>query len=67
MTQAHLHFGQTAVNGGIVVFICTNVGSGPVGTPECPLGRATLTGNATSEDVIGGAAAQGIAAGELTR
>ena len=65
MTQAHLHFGQTAVNGGIVVFICTNVG-GPVGTPECPEGRATLTGTATSEDVIGGAAAQGIAAGELT-
>ena len=66
VTQAHLHFGQTAVNGGIVVFICTNVGGGPVGTPECPLGSATLTGTATSEDVIGGAAAQGIAAGELT-
>jgi hypothetical protein len=64
VTQAHLHFGQTAVNGGIVVFICTNVG-GPPGTPECPPGRATVTGTATSEDVIGGAAAQGIAAGEL--
>jgi CHRD domain len=65
VNQAHLHFGQTAVNGGIFLFICTNLGNGPVGTPECPPGSATLTGTATSDDVVGGAAGQGIAAGEL--
>lgn len=64
VTQAHLHFGQKGVNGAIVVFICTDLGNGPVGTPDCPEGSATLTGNITSDDVID-AAAQGIAAGEL--
>ena len=64
VTQAHLHFGQTGVNGGIVVFICSNLGNGPEGTPACPAGSATLTGTATSEDVLA-AADQGIAAGEL--
>jgi CHRD domain len=65
VTQAHLHFAQTGVNGGIVVFICTNLGNGPEGTPECPEGRATLTGVARADDVVGGAEVQGIAAGEL--
>jgi CHRD domain len=65
VTQAHLHFAQTAVDGGIVVFICSNLDNGPKGTPECPEGRATLTGVARADDVIDGAVDQGIAAGEL--
>jgi CHRD domain len=65
VTQAHLHFAQEAVNGGIVVFICTNLGNGPVGTPACPDGRATLSGKVNASDVVGTASAQGIAAGEI--
>ena len=65
VTQAHLHFAQKAVNGGIVLFICTNLGNGPEGTPECPAGSARLTGSATSSDIVDGAMAQGIDAGEL--
>jgi len=34
--QAHLHFGQRHVAGGIYVFLCTNLGNGPAGTPSCP-------------------------------
>src|SRR5262245_32216421 len=30
--QAHIHFGQRGVNGGITVFLCTNLGNGPAGT-----------------------------------
>jgi hypothetical protein len=30
--QAHIHFGQTGVSGGISVFLCTNLGNGPMGT-----------------------------------
>ena len=30
--QAHIHFGQSGVNGGITVFLCTNLGNGPAGT-----------------------------------
>jgi hypothetical protein len=65
VTQAHLHFGQRGVNGGIVVFLCTNLGNGPEGTPACPAGQATLTGAFAADDVVNAAASQGIEAGEL--
>jgi hypothetical protein len=34
--QAHIHFGKVHVAGGIIVFLCSNVGSGPPGTQLCP-------------------------------
>jgi hypothetical protein len=34
--QAHIHFGKRAVNGGVTVFLCSNLGNGPAGTPACP-------------------------------
>jgi hypothetical protein len=64
--QAHIHFGQKDINGGVSVFLCSNLGNGPAGTPSCPGPRSgTVTGTRVAADVIGGAAAQGIAAGEL--
>jgi hypothetical protein len=33
VTQAHIHLGQKGVNGGIVVFFCSNLPSPPAGTP----------------------------------
>lgn len=63
VTQSHIHFGQTAVNGGISVFFCTNLGNGPAGTQACPPSPATVTGTLTAADVVG-PSAQGIAAGE---
>jgi hypothetical protein len=62
--QAHIHFGQEAVNGGISVFLCTNLGNGPAGTQLCPPGPAKIEGTATAADVIG-PAGQLIAAGEM--
>ena len=53
-----------AVNGGISVFLCTNLGNGPVGTQACPQ-EGTVTGTFVAGDVIG-PGAQGIAAGEYT-
>lgn len=64
ITQSHIHFAQKAVNGGIVVFLCTNLGNGPVGTQPCPPSPATISGSFSAADVGGGAAAQGIAAGQ---
>jgi hypothetical protein len=66
VTQAHIHFGDHHTNGGISVFLCSNLGNGPAGTPACPNGDGTqvVTGAATAEDVIG-PAGQGIALGEF--
>ncbi|HZF25669.1 MAG TPA: CHRD domain-containing protein [Steroidobacteraceae bacterium] len=65
VTQSHIHFGRKAINGGIVVFLCSNLGNGPAGTQACPPGEATLTGTIQMTDVGAGATAQGIAAGEF--
>ncbi len=34
--QAHIHLGQKDVNGGISVFLCTNLGNGPAGYTTLP-------------------------------
>ena len=62
--QAHIHFGQRGVSGGISVFLCTNLGNGPAGTPACPAFPATVEGTLTADDVVG-PASQGIAPGEF--
>ena len=63
--QAHIHFAQKGVNGGIMVFLCSNLGNGPAGTQACPPDPAEISGSFTAADMVGGAAAQGIAPGEL--
>ncbi len=62
--QAHIHFGQAGVNGGVSAFLCTNLGNGPAGTQACPASPATVTGTIVPGDVIG-PGGQGIGAGEL--
>ena len=61
--QAHIHFGQRAVNGGIVVFLCSNLGNGPPGTQGCPPSPATVEGTIEPADVLGTTPNQGIEAG----
>ena len=61
--QSHIHFGQRSVNGGISVFLCTNLGNGPAGTQACPQ-SGTIHGTFSATDVIG-PGAQGIAAGQF--
>ena len=64
VTQAHIHFGAVGQSGGISVFLCTNLGNGPMGTQGCPPQPATVTGTIGPDDVIG-PVDQGIAAGEF--
>jgi len=61
--QAHIHFGKRAVNGGITVFLCSNLGNGPAGTPACPP-SGTVSRTVGAGDMVA-LAAQGIAAGEF--
>jgi len=67
VTQSHIHFGARAQTGGISIFLCSNLGNGPVGTQACPASAPEdnpVTGVATAANVIG-PAGQGIAAGEF--
>lgn len=69
--QAHIHFGQPHVNGGITVFLCTNLGNGPEGIQSCPASPATISGTIMAADVspnitaTAAARTQGINTGEL--
>lgn len=70
ITQAHIHFAQRGVNGGIMVFLCSNLGNGPAGTQVCPpsgsqAAPTTISGVFGPEDIIG-PAGQGIGPGEFS-
>jgi hypothetical protein len=62
ITQAHIHFGKEHVAGGIIVFLCTNAGNGPAGTPTCSPAPATVKGMLTAASVVG-PTAQNVPAG----
>jgi hypothetical protein len=66
VTQAHIHFGQKGVNGGISIWLCgTAANPGPAGTPDCggPSG-GSVTRTVDADDVVG-PNAQGIAPSEF--
>ena len=68
ITQSHIHVGQAGVNGGIVLFLCTNLAppAGVPAPPPCPSGPGTnaVNGTLTAANVIT-QAGQLIAAGEF--
>jgi hypothetical protein len=69
--QAHLHIGNVSINGGISVFLCTNLGNGPAGIQPCPAAPATISGVIQAADVspnipaTAPARAQGLDTGEI--
>ncbi len=69
VTQAHIHFAQPGVNGGITAWLC-ETGTNPspaASTPACPMPGGSVNGTIRPADVVpnAGAIAQGIAAGEF--
>ncbi len=64
VTQAHIHFGQRHVAGGVMVFFCSNLGTGPAGTPTCPVNSGTVSGTFTSASVVA-IAGQNVKAGDF--
>jgi uncharacterized Zn-binding protein involved in type VI secretion len=68
--QSHIHFGQTAVNGSVVIWLCqTATTPAPAAvagiTPMCPQ-SGTVTGTITAANVVAaGITSQQIVAGEL--
>src|SRR5215472_8728095 len=64
VTQAHLHFAQSGVPGGVFLFLCSNLGNGPAGTPACPTSAGTVTRTVTGADIIA-PPGQGVTAGSF--
>ncbi len=49
--QAHVHFAKRGVNGGITLFLCSNLGNGPAGTPPCPT-SGTVRRTVSAADIL---------------
>lgn len=64
VTQSHIHFAERGVNGGIFLFLCSNLGNGPAGTPACPAAGGTVKRTVTAADFIA-VGAQHVAAGNF--
>jgi hypothetical protein len=52
VTQSHIHFAQRAVNGGIFLFLCSNLGNGPAGTPACPATGGTVSRTVSAAEIL---------------
>lgn len=68
--QAHIHFGQRGVNGGIAVWLCQSVANPAPGavaatTPVCASPAGVFSGRITAASVVGPGGAQQLGAGEL--
>lgn len=66
VTQGHIHFGQRHTNGGITVWLCSNLvppGNTPPGTQACPLRAGTIGGTIVAANVVGPGGAQQLPAG----
>lgn len=68
VSQAHIHFAQQGVNGGVVVWLCaTEAIPGPSGTPTCPANGLSVSGTITATKVVASATfGQQLSAGELS-
>jgi hypothetical protein len=53
------------VNGGVFLFLCSNLGNGPAGTPTCPASGGTVTRTVTDADFVP-VAAQNVTASSVT-
>jgi CHRD domain len=65
--QAHIHVGASKISGGISIFLCSNLGNGPAGTPACPddaTHSGTVTRTVSAADVIG-PSNQGVGVGDM--
>ncbi|HKY50955.1 MAG TPA: CHRD domain-containing protein [Candidatus Limnocylindria bacterium] len=66
VTQAHLHIGRRATNGGISAWLCGGpVLTGPAGTPTCPQPSGSVSGEIRAAQIVG-PAGQGVAAMEFS-
>jgi hypothetical protein len=64
--QAHIHFAQPAVNGGIFLWLCGSpTFPGPTGTPPCPAAGGTVSGTASGPAILSLLTTQNLNAGDF--
>jgi hypothetical protein len=64
--MAHIHFAQTAVNGGVFLWLCGSASApGPAGTPLCPPGGGTVSRSGVTAADIQTVAGQNVTAGDF--
>lgn len=63
--QSHIHFGQHGANGGVSLFLCTNLGNGPAGTPTCPGTTSGMVNGTLMAANVVGPTGQQITSGEF--
>ena len=66
ITQAHIHIGQGGANGGVAVWLCSNLASPPTpaGVQACPASPGLIHGVITAAEVVG-PLAQGVSPNEF--
>ena len=65
VTQAHIHFAQSRVNGPIIVWLCgTSANPGPAGTRTCPQ-SGSVSGTITAANVLASPSTQQLPAGAI--
>jgi hypothetical protein len=64
ISQAHIHLGERHTNGGIMVWLCSNMSGSPAGVPSCQSSPGRVVGIISSNDVVG-PTAQGVTPGEF--
>lgn len=66
VSQAHIHLGERHTNGGVMVWLCSNLASPPTpaGVPACPASSGRVIGIISSMDVVG-PSAQGVSPGDF--
>ena len=65
--MAHIHFGQSAVNGGIFLWLCGSASApGPAGTPTCPPNGGTVSRSGVTAADIQAVSAQNLFAGDFS-
>jgi hypothetical protein len=66
VTEIDVNLAQPGANGGVMAVLCSNLATAPSGTQPCPATLpATIKGQIPAAAIVGGAAAQGVAAGDL--
>lgn len=64
VTQAHIHFGQNHVPGGVMVFFCSSLPTAPAGVQPCPANGGTVTGTVSAASFLA-IAGQNVPAGNF--